>query len=32
MIRPDIDEIKTGEELKRWYWLKQELVGTIFPT
>jgi hypothetical protein len=26
MTRPDINEIKTGEELKRWYWLKQELV------
>jgi hypothetical protein len=26
MARPDINEIETGEELKRWYWLKQELV------
>jgi Domain of unknown function (DUF6434)/SAP domain-containing new25 len=26
MIRPDINEIKTGNEFKRWYWLKQELV------
>ncbi len=26
MKRPDIDKIKTGDELKRWYWLKEELV------
>ena len=26
MTRPDINEIETGDELKRWYWLKQELV------
>lgn len=26
MTRPEIKEIKTGDELKRWYWLKQELV------
>lgn len=26
MIRPDICDIQTGEELKKWYWLKQELV------
>jgi phosphorylcholine metabolism protein LicD len=26
MNRPDIKNIKTGTELKRWYWLKQELV------
>ena len=26
MKRPNINEIETGEELKRWYWLKQELV------
>ncbi len=26
MKRPDINDIVTGEELKRWYWLKQELV------
>jgi hypothetical protein len=26
MKRPDINNIKTGNELKRWYWLKQELV------
>jgi hypothetical protein len=26
MTRPDIDKIETGDELKRWYWLKQELV------
>jgi hypothetical protein len=26
MIRPDINEIETGAELKRWYWLKEELV------
>ncbi|MBK7428344.1 MAG: hypothetical protein IPI60_15655 [Saprospiraceae bacterium] len=25
MERPNITDIKTGEELKRWYWLKQEL-------
>jgi len=25
MKRPDIKDIKTGDELKRWYWLKQEL-------
>jgi Domain of unknown function (DUF6434)/SAP domain-containing new25 len=25
MKRPDIKKIKTGEELKRWYWLKKEL-------
>ncbi|HZH94897.1 MAG TPA: SAP domain-containing protein, partial [Flavisolibacter sp.] len=26
MKRPDILSIQNGEELKRWYWLKQELV------
>jgi hypothetical protein len=26
MKRPDINNIETGNELKRWYWLKQELV------
>ncbi|MEO6820674.1 MAG: DUF6434 domain-containing protein [Ginsengibacter sp.] len=26
MKRPDIAAIKTGEELKKWYWLKKELV------
>jgi hypothetical protein len=26
MTRPDITKIKTGDELKQWYWLKQELV------
>jgi hypothetical protein len=26
MKRPHIDKIETGAELKRWYWLKQELV------
>ena len=26
MTRPDIYVIKTGDELKRWYWLKQELL------
>jgi hypothetical protein len=26
MTRPSINEIETGEELKRWYWLKKELV------
>ena len=26
MVRPDIKDILTGSELKRWYWLKQELV------
>jgi hypothetical protein len=26
MTRPEIKNIKTGTELKRWYWLKQELV------
>jgi hypothetical protein len=26
MKRPDIYKIETGAELKRWYWLKQELV------
>jgi hypothetical protein len=26
MTRPDINEIETGDELKRWYWLKKELV------
>ena len=26
MTRPEINDIETGEELKRWYWLKQELV------
>jgi Domain of unknown function (DUF6434)/SAP domain-containing new25 len=26
MTRPAINEIETGDELKRWYWLKQELV------
>ncbi len=27
MIRPAIKDIQTGDELKRWYWLKQELVN-----
>jgi hypothetical protein len=26
MNRPDIKDIQNGTELKRWYWLKQELV------
>jgi hypothetical protein len=26
MSRPTITDIQTGTELKRWYWLKQELV------
>jgi hypothetical protein len=26
MTRPEIYDIQTGAELKRWYWLKQELV------
>jgi hypothetical protein len=26
MKRPNIHDIKTGKELKLWYWLKQELV------
>jgi hypothetical protein len=26
-IRPAIATIKTGKELKRWYWLKEELVA-----
>lgn len=26
MVRPDIKVIQTGNELKRWYWLKHELV------
>jgi hypothetical protein len=24
--RPNIKDIQTGHELKKWYWLKQELV------
>jgi Domain of unknown function (DUF6434)/SAP domain-containing new25 len=27
MTRPKIIEVKTGTELKKWYWLKAELVG-----
>jgi hypothetical protein len=27
MARPGIDSITSGEELKRWYWLKAELVA-----
>jgi Domain of unknown function (DUF6434)/SAP domain-containing new25 len=27
MERPNIEKIQTGEELKKWYWLKQELVN-----
>ncbi len=27
MKRPGIKNIKTGEELKRWYWLKEELTA-----
>jgi hypothetical protein len=27
MIRPNISDIETGHELKRWYWLKEELVA-----
>ncbi|MCU0392628.1 MAG: SAP domain-containing protein [Thermoflexibacter sp.] len=27
MQRPNIIEIQTGEELKKWYWLKDELVS-----
>jgi hypothetical protein len=27
MTRPAIEDIKSGEELKRWYWLKSELVA-----
>jgi hypothetical protein len=26
MIRPDIYKIKTSKEVKKWYWLKKELV------
>lgn len=26
MTRPEISDIQTGEELKKWYWLKKELV------
>jgi Domain of unknown function (DUF6434)/SAP domain-containing new25 len=26
-LRPDIFTIQTGKELKRWYWLKEELVN-----
>jgi hypothetical protein len=26
MERPNITDIKTGNEIKQWYWLKQELV------
>jgi Domain of unknown function (DUF6434)/SAP domain-containing new25 len=26
MNRPDIRDIKSGDELKKWYWLKQELI------
>jgi Domain of unknown function (DUF6434)/SAP domain-containing new25 len=26
-VRPDIFTIQTGKELKRWYWLKEELVS-----
>jgi Domain of unknown function (DUF6434)/SAP domain-containing new25 len=26
-MRPKIDDITSGEELKKWYWLKAELVG-----
>jgi hypothetical protein len=26
-MRPNIDDITSGEELKKWYWLKAELVG-----
>ena len=25
--RPNIEDIKTGAELIRWYWLKEELVA-----
>jgi SAP domain-containing new25 len=25
-MRPNIDDISSGEELKKWYWLKAELV------
>ena len=27
MKRPDIESVKTGVELKQWYWLKSELVA-----
>ena len=26
MKRPDLIDIQTAEELRQWYWLKQELV------
>jgi hypothetical protein len=26
-MRPDITTIKTGEDFKKWYWLKEELVA-----
>jgi SAP domain-containing new25 len=26
-MRPNIDDISSGEELKKWYWLKAELVA-----
>lgn len=26
-LRPDIEQITTGEELKRWYWRKDELIA-----
>lgn len=29
MASPVISEIGTGEELKHWYWLKQELVDNF---
>lgn len=27
MKRPEINKIQSGTELKRWYWLKRELIG-----
>ncbi len=26
-MRPDITTIQTGEDFKKWYWLKEELVA-----
>jgi SAP domain-containing new25 len=26
-MRPNIDDISSGEELKKWYWLKAELAA-----
>lgn len=27
MKSPSINDIKTGNELKRWYWLEEELIA-----